>query len=197
MNKLRAELQRLFALTDEAIITAPGRGYCTRSSNDTGSVRVLRLRFAKARDWPAVETLLTALKNDFDLPLPTLSVDGGGYCLWFSLQAPVDRAQGELFLNTLRQHYLSELPEQRSEILSDSTLSLPPSPLAEDDRWQAFIDPSMGSMFIDEPWLEFPPGEDRQAELLGSVRETCRFSYSEERKSHGSRSWTRNHSGDG
>ena len=35
-----------------------------------------------------------------------------------------------------------------------------------DGRWSAYIDASLGSMFVDEPWLEMAPSPHKQAELL-------------------------------
>ena len=37
-------------------------------------------------------------------------------------------------------------------------------------KWSAFIDPTMGSMFIDEPGLEMAPNLDRQADMLGGLK---------------------------
>ena len=36
-------------------------------------------------------------------------------------------------------------------------------------RWSAFIDPTMGSMFIEETWLEMAPARDKQAGMLAGV----------------------------
>ncbi|HJV91893.1 MAG TPA: hypothetical protein VJ572_00385, partial [Azonexus sp.] len=37
-------------------------------------------------------------------------------------------------------------------------------------KWSAFIDPSLGAMFIDEPGLEMAPNMDRQAEILAAAK---------------------------
>lgn len=62
------------------------------------------------------------------------------------------------------------LPD-RIEAGGRSTREPPPARVAGDDRWSAFIDPGMGSLFIDEPWLEMAPTPDKQAELLAGFSE--------------------------
>ena len=165
MDRLSAELNRLYALPgqmltagaqDQALIAADGRQ------------RALCLVFTRLDDWDAAATLLDGLQNELDLPLPAVSVDGQGFRFWFSFAEPVDRNAAAHFASVLQQRYLAALPAQRLSLAA--TLTLPPAPLGEDERWIAFIDPSLGSMFRDEAWLAFPPEANRQADLLAGCR---------------------------
>ena len=157
MSKLASEFERLYLLPGqiESLIDA------------SGASRLLCLALP-AKDWPAAEALLRALLEYLELPLPAVSVDGKGFRLWLSFAEVIDAATGARFAAALRQRYLPELPAERLQVLTGQ-LALPPSLLDEDgERWTAFIDPGMGSLFVDEPSLDFSPSPDKQAELLAS-----------------------------
>jgi len=130
------------------------------------SSRCLCLIFTRASDWPALSELQQAIQHELDLPAPALSVDGQGFRLWLSLAEAVDVSTGSAFLEALRQRYLADLPASRLQLDPNVPATLPPLALAADERWSAFIDPTMGSMFCDEPWLDLPPNQDQQADLL-------------------------------
>lgn len=147
MDKLDGELQRLHFLP-------------------TGGQQALGLRFLRAADWPAIAELCQAMQEELDLPIPAVSIDGQGYQLWFSLAEAIDAAQAKYFLDGLCARYLADMPESRRQFsLPDH---LPPALLADGERWAAFIDPGMGSMFVAEPWLEMAPNRNQQADLLSA-----------------------------
>ena len=155
MSKLASELERLYLL--------PGQNEPLIDASAASRLLCLAL---PAKDWPAAETLLQALPDDLELPLPALSVDGEGFRLWLSFAEAIDAATGARFVAALHQRYLPELPAERLQVLAGQ-LVLPPSPLDDDgERWAAFIDPGMGSLFVDEPSLDFSPNPEKQAELL-------------------------------
>jgi len=155
MSKLAGEFERLYLLPGQNAPLIDG----------SAASRLLCLALS-AKDWAAAETLLQALPEDLELPLPALSVDGEGFRLWLSFAQAIDAASGAQFAATLRQRYLPELPAERLQVLTGQ-LALPPSPLDDEgERWAAFIDPGMGSLFVDEPSLDFSPNPDKQAELL-------------------------------
>ena len=167
MDRLTTELQRLFAL--------PGQGLARydealAAPQADGLRRVLCLGFLRASDWPAIQAFYEDLQSTLDLPLPALSVDGTGYRIWFSLVEGIDEQRASEFLHGLQNRYFSTLPKQYITLEQAPQLQFPPLALADGERWQAFIDPSMGSMFSSEPWLEFPPDPERQGELLGGFR---------------------------
>jgi hypothetical protein len=45
-------------------------------------------------------------------------------------------------------------------------------------KWSAFIDPSMGSMFVEGPWLEMAPNLDRQADMLAALKSIAAADFS-------------------
>ena len=155
MSKLVSEFERLYLLQGQNELQIDG----------SAASRLLCLALA-AKDWPAAETLMQALPEDLELPLPALSVDGEGFRLWLSFAEVIDATTGARFAAELRQRYLPEMPAERLRILTGQ-LALPPSPLDDDgERWAAFIDPGMGSLFVDDPSLDFSPNPGQQAELL-------------------------------
>lgn len=151
MDKLNGELQRLHFLPEQRVEAGQS---------------ALGLAFRRAADWESAALLWRAVQDELDLPAPAVSVDGQGYRLWFSLAEPVDDQQARRFLDGLQRRYLADLPASRLEF--GIAGNLPPSPLAEPERWAAFIDPGMGSMFTTEPWLDMAPNRNQQADLLAA-----------------------------
>lgn len=161
MDKLNFQLNRLFGLP------GPGKHAATDVQD---SCRRLCLAIRRPADWEHAATLLRGVQEDMELPAPPVSVDGRGFRLWFPLAEPVSREHGIAFLTQLIARYASELPVDRIQAEAADTIKLPPARLGDDERWSAFIDPSMGSMFIDEQWLDMPPNLDKQADLLSAFR---------------------------
>lgn len=178
MERLIAELHRLFlgqtatpaSLTDDAGRQLPEQGLRLAAPFPEGSRRVFCIAFPLAGDWESAALLQVGVQEDLDLPAPLLSVDGRGLRLWFPLAEAVPIEQGQALLGGLLRRYLPDLPASRVEADAAATLVLPPARLGESERWTAFIDPTMGSMFGDEAWLDMPPNPDKQADLLASCR---------------------------
>lgn len=201
MNRLFAELQRLYFLPDLPSHRQVGHGCSTTEPAADGAmpemlarslagdaatafdlvgadgrVRAMAVDFARAADWEQAAELYREVQEDLDLPPPAVSVSGsGGYRLWFSLAEPVPREQARGFLHALRRRYLADLPPARVELCpgggelasaAPGRLSLVPARQETSGKWSAFIDPALGSMFVEEPWLEMAPNPDRQADLL-------------------------------
>jgi hypothetical protein len=138
-----------------------------------GMVRALVVGFCRSGDWALAATLYQAVQNDLSLPAPAVAVSGStGYWMIFSLAEPVPHAKALTFLDGLRRNYLFDLPEASLTLRPDSgaatLMTLPPSQLAS-GKWSAFIDPAMGGLFFDEPWLEMAPNNDRQADILAGL----------------------------
>jgi hypothetical protein len=148
MSNLARQKERLFGKTDDT---------------DT---RCLSIIVQRGNDWPALESLMQALRDDLDLPAPALSVDGQGLRLWLALAEPVAPEAGTAFLQALCQRYLADIPASRQQIASHCPPDLPPQVLIADERWTAFIDPTLGSLFQDDAWLDLAPRDEQQAELL-------------------------------
>lgn len=189
MDKLIAELQRLYRLPgqpwpgqnagagDAPTVPEEGPAPVTLDLVDpAGMTRALVVGFESARDWEAVARLYRGLQEELDLPAPAVAVSGkGGYQVWLSLAEPVPAEQARSFLDGLRRHYLAELPAVHLKLRPETAASvaaaagpveLPPARHPATGKWSAFIDPSMGSMFVDEPGLDMAPTMDRQADLL-------------------------------
>lgn len=183
MSKLLAELQRLYFLPDQ--LTPAANGLVGDSVlefdlvSPDATVRAMVINFAKAADWEALAKLYLALQHELDLPAPAVSVSGSkGYGLWFSLAEPVPLAQAQAFLAALRRNYLGDIPlanlelhppvEQPAAAAPAQMQRVPALQLAS-GKWSAYIDPSLGSVFIDEPWLEIAPNIDQQAGILAGL----------------------------
>lgn len=140
-----------------------------------GMVRAMAASFVKAGDWENVAKLYQAIQDDLELPAPAISISGhGGYTLWFSLTEATAAPLATAFLEALRRKYLAEMPLSsltfHPEAKGPNLLPLAPALDETTGKWSAFIDPSMGSMFVDEPGLEMAPNMDRQADMLGRLK---------------------------
>ncbi|MFZ4536937.1 hypothetical protein [Propionivibrio sp.] len=172
MNKLNTELQRLYALHGQQLDDSA-------ESSPDGKARAMVVDFERAADWEQAAKLYLAVQNDLNLPAPAVSVSGlKGYGVWFSLEEPVPVAQARIFLNALRLSYLVDIPAANIGLRPDAyepapaiqaVTNLPPSLNILNGKWSAFIDPSLGSMFIDEPWLEMSPNMAKQAGILAGL----------------------------
>lgn len=83
--------------------------------------------------------------------------------------------QAERFLEALRLRYLADLPTTKVTLhpncdYPNAELVLVPACHQETGRWSAFIDPTLVSMFADEPGLEMAPNLARQADMLASIK---------------------------
>lgn len=147
------------------------------------TARAMVVSFKRASAWEQVAKLYQAVQHDLALPAPAVSVSGReGYRLWFSLAEPLPVAQVRSFLNALHRQYLAEMPIASLEFqpaplsAEPDLIKLPPALHPASGRWSAFIDPSMGSMFIDEAGLEMAPNLDKQADMLsglGSIKSSA------------------------
>lgn len=188
MNKLISELQRLYFLDSqrwngEGALTAQlvERSVAGELSvaidlvGADGRVRALVIEFEDSGDWQHAANLYQAVQDELDLPAPALSVSGNqGYAIWFSLADALPAAQAGVFLAALRSRYLPDLPASRvglrPAVDTIARVILAPSRHPASGNWAAFIDPLLGGMFIDEPWLEMTPNQDKQAELLAAIK---------------------------
>lgn len=156
MTRLQTEIERLYG--------AP-------TGDGNGPVRVLVLELARPAEWPPMARLWQGVQADLGWPAPAIAVNGvDGYQLWFSLAQPLPQAEAQVLLDHLRQRYLADIPPDRLRLL--------PGPAAEVPRqvapevWSAFVSSDLAAVFAETPWLDLPPGEDAQAELLGRLVRT-------------------------
>ena len=141
-----------------------------------GRVRGMVLRFTRRADWPRVAELYQALQQDLELPAPAIAASADdGYQLWLSLAEPTPAPVARAFLAALVARYLVDLPPTAISSVpggdSDGCLvGLVPALHVANDKWSAFIDPGMGSMFAEEAGLDMAPNLDRQADMLAALR---------------------------
>ncbi|MGE5490596.1 MAG: TOTE conflict system archaeo-eukaryotic primase domain-containing protein [Actinomycetota bacterium] len=174
MDRLIAELQRLYFSKDQLASTAVaqtlagGEPVALDPVGTDGRTRAMVLGFGRAADWEAAANLFRAVQEELELPAPAISVSGqNGYEVWFSLAEAVPTEDARRFLEAMRLRYLSELSASLIQLRpGDGPVGLVPALHRASGKWSAFIDPSMGSMFADEPGLEMAPSLDRQADLL-------------------------------
>jgi hypothetical protein len=173
MNRLQAQWQRLF-LPAAAAAQDP-----SQLVDAQGQVRALVLELARPADWALLSQVWRGAQADLQLPAPAIAVSGvDGYQLWLSLVAPVSVAQAHGFLAALCARYLPEVAPARMRLwpVADAsaaggvqharpvpTLQLPT------EVWSAFVAPDLAPVFVDTPWLDFPPSQDGQADVLARI----------------------------
>lgn len=180
-RRLLAAWQRLYLPTPH-VNPAPG-GSAPALLGPQGEVRALVLGLARPADWSALSAVWTGVQTELGLPAPAIAVDGQEACqLWFSVDAPIAASEAHAFLQGLCARHLAEVKPER--------LSLRPAPGVTPDApwqhaalvpaqqtgqadgacWSAFVAPDLAPVFADTPWLDIPPGDDNQAELLGHLQ---------------------------
>lgn len=163
MNRLQLQCERLYTLPD-----IPGHG----PIDVNGSVRVVVLELARPADWPALSAVWQGVQADLELPAPAIAVNGrDGYQLWFSLQQPVPLAQAQAFGTALQARYLGTLKPGRVRVLPGPgrPAEAVPAQQGSSGLWSAFVAPDLAPVFADEPWLDTPPNDNGQAELLAAL----------------------------
>ena len=143
--------------------------------SEGGLTRALVLEFGGKgggeAHWSALCTIANAVQHELDLPAPAVSISGTAFQLWLSLATPVPAAQARQFVQLLRATFLPA----STDILAVAPpayveqVALPPC-LQPSGKWAAFIHPSMGAAFVDEPGLDMPPPPAAQLGFLESLR---------------------------
>lgn len=132
-----------------------------------GAGRALVLSLGRPADWELVSTAWQGVQLDLDLPTPAIAVSGtDAYQLWFSLAAPVSEADGRAFLDALRQRYWPDVKPVRVTAFAGDALPVVPAVVDAEGNWSAFVARDLAPVFADTPWLDLPPNEDGQADLL-------------------------------
>lgn len=147
MNKLIAELQRLYFLPDQKwqavfssdafsqdadhltqdVVAQAFQGKTVPGLSLQGpekTVRTMGLGFRRAGDWPVVAALFQAMQDELDLPAPAISVSGrAGFRIWFSLLEPLPIEEARHFLADLRARFLGEIPEHHLVFFPEMALA--------------------------------------------------------------------------
>ncbi|HSW19200.1 MAG TPA: hypothetical protein VLJ86_18420 [Ramlibacter sp.] len=160
MDRLQTELQRLYFSQDAAADAA----------------RAFTLEVTRPASWDVLKKVWQGVQADLDLPAPAIAVSGvDALQLWFSFAQAVPVVQAAAFLETLRRRYLGDVPPDRvrmhpwGALPHDAGQAAPPPTELAPDRWSAFVAPDLAALFVDEPWLDMPPGRDAQADLLSRI----------------------------
>lgn len=152
MSRLSSELHRLFH-TD-----APGH------------TRTLLLEVRAPADWLALGAVWRGVQAELALPAPGIAVSGtDGLQLWFSLQQPASTARAADFLARLQARFLPDMAPARVRLGAEGGLPPVPAQDAASGNWSAFVAPDLAPVFVDTPWLDIPPGDEGQADLLGRL----------------------------
>lgn len=152
MNRLQSELQRLY-----------------RSPAGSGLTRAMMLELARPADWEQLARIWRGVQGELALPAPAIAVSGGeGFQLWFSLAEPTPAARALALLEGLCRRYLPEVASTRLLLATDAEAALPPR-RRQPDQWAAFVAPDLAPVFADTPWLDIPPSDEGQADLLSAL----------------------------
>lgn len=180
MSRLHAEFDRLYA-PPGAASDAPGSGDADLVGPN-GQVRALVLDIGRPVEWPVVAPLWRAVQDDLDLPAPGLAISGEqSFQLWWSLAEAVPAQDAERFLQAVQRRFLPTLKPARVRTFPARTgdsngdragwshvRRVPAQVLP--DQWSAFVAPGLAPVFEETPWVDFPPNEEGQAELLSALR---------------------------
>lgn len=169
MNRLTTERKRLFEFPEGGLGPHQGR------------VRCLWIELSRPADWTPLRAVWQALQTTLELPAPAIAVSGqGGLQLWLPLAQPAGLAEAAAFLDALfRQHLpgMAELKPGRLRCWPDAQGTLPPPATVpaqvnggEEPRWSAFVTPDLPAVFGEDAWLDLPPGDDAQADLLSRIQ---------------------------
>jgi hypothetical protein len=127
MNRLQAELQRLYGSPD-----APERAAV--------------LELAGAGGWSELAKVWHGVQADLELPAPGIAVNGAdAYQLWFALPDASAAGDAERLLAGLRRRYLREVPPEH---IRSRLRPAPVPPLqVEAERWAAFVTQDLAALF--------------------------------------------------
>jgi hypothetical protein len=165
MNRLQTELHRLY---DPTADDGP-----LRLLDDHGRTRALVLEVTGPPDGAALQRLWQGVQAELDWPAPAPAVSGqDSLQLWFSLAQPLTAAQAQALGQALQRRWLADLAPRRVRCWPRQDGHTAPVPLLQADgsNWSAFVAPDLLPLFADTPWLDLPPGDDGQAQLLAPLR---------------------------
>ncbi len=172
-SRLQAEWQRLYAPTPGP--AREGEGLIDAQ----GQVRALVLALGPAADWSVMARVWQGVQADLGWPAPAIAVSGSDACqLWFSLARAVPAAQAHALLQALCARYLADVQASRLGLMPQADGASSggwrhadpvPTCMADGERWSAFVAPDLAPVFVDTPWLDFPPSLEGQADLLARL----------------------------
>lgn len=176
MSRYSTEFDRLYA--PPAAGSEPSGPGGAELIGPDGLVRALVLDVGRPVEWPLVASLWRTVQEDLDLPAPGLAISGEqSFQLWWSLAEAVPAHEGERFLQALQRRFLPAVKPARVRTFPTRTDADPGWTHARrvpeqvmPDQWSAFVAPGLAPVFEETPWVDFPPNEEGQAELLSGLR---------------------------
>ncbi|WP_225781895.1 hypothetical protein [Xenophilus sp. Marseille-Q4582] len=172
LSQLAFEQQRLFL-----VLSGTHAGPALIDPADR--VRALVLELTRPPEWSVLGRVWQGVQADLGLPAPGIAVSGvDAMQLWFSLAEPVPAARARAFLEGLQRRFLADVDARRvrlwpavQDVASSARpvhAALVPARQASGD-WSAFVAPDLAPVFGDTPWLDIPPNEEGQANLLRAL----------------------------
>jgi hypothetical protein len=129
-------------------------------------VRALVMELARPPSWELLSTVWQGVQAELELPAPAIAVSGlDGLQLWFSLAEPVASMQAQAFLEALRVRFLPGVDARRVRLMLAPEASVP-ALQEQNGNWSAFVAADLAPIFSETPWLDIPPNEEGQANLL-------------------------------
>lgn len=169
MSRFNAEFSRLYLAPEQGRLLA-----------QDGNVKAMVLELARPADWTALSTLWHGAQHDLELPAAAIAVSGtDGLQLWFSVAEPVSATHAADFLTALQSKYLSAVPAKRigvypspASVATGNAVHARAVPAVQEGtaNWSAFVSPDLASVFGEEPWLDIPPNQDQQADILSRIK---------------------------
>lgn len=176
MSRYSTEFDRLYAPLAAASETAGPAAEGLIGPD--GQVRALVLDLGRPVEWPLVASLWQAVQENLDLPAAGIAISGEqSFQLWWSLAEAVPAEEGERFLQALQRRFLPTVKPARVRTFPTRADAGPRwihAPRVPEqvmpDQWSAFVAPGLAPVFEDTPWVDFPPNEEGQAELLSGLK---------------------------
>jgi hypothetical protein len=147
-----------------------------------GLTRALVLELARPADWSLLGEVWRGVQADLALPAPAIAVSGvDAFQLWFSLAEPVESTLAAGMLQALCSRYLPQVradrlrlwpalsPAKAAEAPHATHIAAVPTQRSE-GQWSAFVAPDLAPVFEETPWLDIPPNEEGQADLLSRLQ---------------------------
>lgn len=131
------------------------------------------LELAPSAGWEPLARVWRGVQTEQGWPAPAIAAGGQGLQLWFSLPVPVAATLAHHLLADLVRRYLDGAAARGARLwpTAQGEHTQPvPAPLGEaSDNWSAFVAPDLAPLFAQTPWLDMPPNEDGQAQLLAGL----------------------------
>jgi hypothetical protein len=157
MSRFNAEFSRLYLAPEQGRLLAKD-----------GNVKAMVLELARPADWTALSTLWHGAQHDLELPAAAIAVS-----------EPVSATHAADFLTALQSKYLSAIPAKRigvypspASVATGNAVHARAVPAVQEGtaNWSAFVSPDLASVFGEEPWLDIPPNQDQQADILSRIK---------------------------